>query len=404
MKWIGFLSGIGTCFALLAGSVVAQGPVYGPCSSPPGIVQPGCPIPQAPGTTMPGATVPPTTAPGTTAPAPGMAAPGAEQAPATDAFAQAPEAGTQAEASFNPAMFGDLIGITPSRLVLLPKGATQGALPRGTPFRVVHGNIIAAAAPLPFRTSFKIAEGENPRPQDRVYVAYTFYNNVTKGLVGVDVPSSDLHRETLGFEKTLFDGNASIGLRIPMLELTGNGDVEDTHISDLSIILKYALINDRATGNVLSTGLVITTPTGEGLQIAGESTLNSTIFEPFVGYVFSGDSGLFVQGFSSVSVPTDMRDVTLLFNSVAFGYWMYRRNDSDSLLTGVVPVAEFHVDTPLNHRGTDHTPIGFPDAVNFTGGVHLYFHRAEVGAAVGVPFTGPKPYDLEAQVNLTYRW
>jgi hypothetical protein len=359
-----------------------------------------------PGTTMPGTTAPGTTPPGTTPGVPpGMtAAPGADQgatAPETDAFARAPEAGTEAEASANPAMFGDLIGITPTHMVLVGRGSTLP--PRGTPFRIVSGNTIQVVAPLPYRTSFKIAEGESPRPQDRVFVAYSFYNNVDKNLTGV--PSSDLHRETLGFEKTFLDGNASFGLRLPILQLTGSsGAIEDSHVDDLSLIFKYAIVNDRHTGNVFSTGMVLTTPTGQGLQIVGESTLNSTLFEPFVGFIYNLDGGFYTQGFSSISVPSDARDVTLLFNSVAFGYWLYRCNDHNSLLTGVVPVAEFHVNTPLNHRGTDHIPIGFPDAVDFTGGLHFFFHRAELGTAIGLPMMGPKPYDVEAQVNLTYRW
>jgi len=94
------------------------------------------------------------------------------------------------------------------------------------------------------------------------------------------------------------------------------------------------------------------------------------------------------------------RDVTLLFNDVGVGYWLYRNNRPDSLISGIAPVTELHVNTPLNHRGLDHFPIGFQDSVNFTGGAYVYLHKAVFGVAVGRPLTGPKPYDYE--VNATF--
>src|SRR5260370_20266835 len=235
----------------------------------------------------------------------------------------------------------------------------------------------------------KISENESPRPVDRVFFEYNYYNNVDKLDFG---PSrADLHREMIGFEKTFFDGNASFGMRLPFVELTGSPGFEESHVDDLTMIFKFAFINNRETGNVLSGGLVLTAPTGETVKVNGESTIHSTVFQPWGGFIYSFNRDAFVQGFSSIAVPTDARDVTIWFNSLGVGYHLYRGADPCATLKGVVPVAEFHLNTPLNHRGWDSQPLGFPDALDFTGGCYFVFKRATPGPAFGHPLTRPQP-------------
>src|SRR5262249_42314691 len=74
--------------------------------------------------------------------------------PEQNQFAGATEAGTQPGAMFNPNMFGDLIGISGSRIVRLGTGATTVA--RGLP---ISGRY----------NGFKITDNESPRPVDRVF-------------------------------------------------------------------------------------------------------------------------------------------------------------------------------------------------------------------------------------------
>jgi hypothetical protein len=315
----------------------------------------------------------------------------------SDAFAQPGAGGTQAAAMFEPGLFGDLIGVSGRRVIVLPAGVSP---PPHTQFQAISGNKIAVIAPLPFRSVFKITENESPRPTDRVFFNYNFFSNVDRVLQGVPGTYADLHRETIGFEKTFLDGNASFGMRLPYLQLVGGSEIQDTHLDDLSMIFKYAFINDRQTGNVLSAGLVLTAPTGQGLIIDGESTIHSTVFQPFVGVIYHLNRDLFLQGFTSLAAPTDARDVTILFNSIAGGYNLYRADDPGDLLQSIVPVAEFHLNTPLNHRGLGSGPINFDDSLDITGGVYFNFRRATLGVAVCTPVTGPKPYDIEATVNL----
>jgi hypothetical protein len=314
-------------------------------------------------------------------------------------------------------MFGDLIGIRGRRVIIIPPGVSNGVVPS------LHGNTIKVVAPLPLEASYKITEDESPRPQNRAYVAYSFYDNVDRfferngtndlltrlpTITGAPAQPvfpghSDLHRETVGFEQTFLNGDASFGLRLPFLQLVGDRQVEDTQVGDLSLILKYALINNRQTGNVFSTGVVFTLPTGPGLVIPGESSLHSTIIQPWVGFIYNfGD--LYVQEFSSAAVPTDMRDVAVVFNSIGAGYWLYRDRGPCARIQGLVPVLELHLNTPLNHRGLEAGVINFPDALDLTGGCHILLRRTKVGFAVCTPLTGPKPYDIEAAANLEFRW
>jgi hypothetical protein len=414
MKRIGSLLGVASLFVALVGVARAQVSYHDTYLRGHAPSQPCCPPPYCPPSpyggypTYPTPTTPPPTTPPTTPPTVPPTAPAPELTPDTamqEAFAAAPEAGTEAGASFNPSMFGDLIGVVGRQVVSVPNGVT---LPPG--FKRISGNLAILAAPLPVRSAFKISEQESPRPQNRVYATYHYYDNTDQALRGPGVPASNLHREILGFEYVLGNQrNASIGMRLPFFQLRGNDAIQDSQLGDLNVLLKYAFINDRQTGNVLSTGMVITTPTGPGLQIAGQSTINPLVLQPWLGFIYNPSPNWYLQGFSSLAVPFDARDVTLFFNSLALGYWLYRDDSppgvSQGMVTGIVPVAEFHLNTPLTHRGLNSSnPIVFSDSLNFTGGCYIFLRGLRLGAAVGLPLTGPQPYDFEASGFCGYYW
>ena len=258
----------------------------------------------------------------------------------------------------------------------------------------------SAVIPLLAHGAFKVAENESPCPVDRVYINYNYFSGVGEydGFSNVD-----LHRETLGFEKTFLDRNASIGLRLPFIESSGSDSV-GSGFGDLDIILKYALINDSATGNVLSGGLVITAPTGKSdFFIIDNEQIHDTLIQPWVGYIYNLDDW-YLHGFTSLAVATDSRDVTLLFNDVGLGYWVYR-TQQDQLITAVAPTFEAHVTTPLDHRHSATDLIVIPDYVALTVGCHIDLHRrSTLTVGVCLPVTGPLPYDAEGIVQLNFRF
>jgi hypothetical protein len=228
---------------------------------------------------------------------------------------------------------------------------------------------------------------------------------ITGGLNGVnfDVTNGRLgeYREILGFEKTFLDGDASFGIRMPLVQLQGDGSVAMSDVADLTFITKYAFINNRQTGTVLSGGLAVTTPNGPDITFAGNQTFHSVLLQPYMGGIYRLDR-LFLQGFSSIVVPTGAQESVLWFNSYGAGLTVFQ--SSESILTSVTPVLEGHLTTPFNN----HDPNGLiysPYVFDLTGGVHFGVGRRSyltVGACM--PLTGPKPFDTEifGQVNFRF--
>jgi hypothetical protein len=427
---------------------------------------------------------PPATAQQKAAEPKGPTAPQTPSTPPSDQLGQAPTTGGEAVGGFNPHMMGDFPGIfglrqvtitglqttttintitqttqtvqnipsTVTTVVLVP---TQIIGPNGEPITIqvpvrvtvpVTNTVttistttsqvpVTTQRPVPVTTlvrvpeaghgAFKIAENESPAPEDRVFVTYNFYSDVTGPMGGLNVPrvdtvtttingnpttittlnpgvaaaQTDVHREVFGFEKTLFGGNASIGLRAPVLEEIGA--FGDDLFGDLTIIGKYALWNDLHSGDVFSAGLALTVPTGPGIEtFAG--TVHSFLLQPYIGYRWTMDDW-YVQGFSSVAVPTDSRDVTILFNDVGLGYRLYR-GAPDQLISLIAPTIEAHVTTPLNNRAID-SPIRIPDLVVLTEGVHFGFrNNSTLTLGVATPVTGPRIFDIEALVQFNWRF
>ncbi len=287
-------------------------------------------------------------------------------------------------ALYPPGMFGDLLAVEPVR-------------------PLASGGPLAATGPAAFRSSFKIAENESPRPLDRIFVTGNYYSDVDRSILASSGGSANVYREMLGFEKTFLGGDASVGVRLPYFQLTGGPGLAETRIGDVSLLFKYAFVNDRSTGNLASAGVVLTAPTGPSLPLAGQSSVNPTFVQPWIGGIWNWKD-LYVQNFLSVAVPTDARDVSYFFKSVAVGYWLYRTQEANRLLTAIVPDAELHLNTPLNHRGSDSSPIGYPDTLDFTGGCYFFLRRAVLGVGVGAPLTGPKPYEYQVSTNLNFRY
>src|SRR5262249_48912673 len=182
------------------------------------------------------------------------------EAPVTDVFAQAPQTGTTPSAGFQPFMIGDL-GFS-----ALAAAGTSTVTPR-PPVSVPGkaGGLVGAIAQTG-QGAFKITENESPRPVDRVFATYNFFNRVGSGL-GSDIPTFDVHRETLGFEKTFLDGDASVGMRVSATQTAGDGSFTASDFNNVNVITKYALINDRASGDVWSAGLAVSVPVGPPIDL-----------------------------------------------------------------------------------------------------------------------------------------
>lgn len=394
---------LGLALTVGGGSAWAAEPtVYYPGGQPNCAPLPNCPRPE---------TIPVIPAPATKPsekPEPGK--PPADQPqdqaqPQTDAFNQTPESGTETAQSFNPQMIGDFIGYTACRKITSSSSSTSSS---GGSFSGSSSSSIICGV-VGSRNGFKIADNESPRPMCRIFGTYNYYNNLepdtgsgfTRSGTPLATGGGDLHRELFGFEYAFLDQNASIGIRAPVFQQTGGGSFGDSDFGDLSVILKYAFYNDPFTGNLLSAGLVVTTPTGPNINtIAGN--IHSTLLQPYVGYIINRGP-FYVHGFSSLVAPTENEDVTLMFNDIGLGYFL-RPYAPNQLISFIAPTFECHVTTPLDHRG-EFEAIIVPDIVALTGGVHFGVGAGgifTVGAAV--PVTGPQPYDYQVFTQLNFRF
>jgi hypothetical protein len=383
-------------------------------------------------------------APGT----PGTPSTDASQPPQTD-FGAPERLGTGAVAQFTPTMFGDLLASQIVGPLTVTINGMTTTLMRGLPippslfvpgavfnFDVVldDGTIIVAGRPIPrgarppsaplppepiqpgtqaFRSAgilaivargaFKIAENESPRPMDRAYVTYNYFYDVDQfHRFGA---RTDVHREVLGLEKTFMDGNASLGARLPFVQALGEPDVSQAGIGDVTIISKYAFINNLETGSVLSGGLAVTIPCGNGfLPEFYPENIHSFLLQPWVGGIWQSGR-FFTHGFSSVIIPTDSADITLWLNDIGFGYMVFQSDDPSRFVRYVAPIFETHILTPLNHRGSLRDPYGAPDIVDLTAGASIGVgQRSFLNIGGVIPVTGPRPFGFEALVQFNWRF
>ncbi len=247
------------------------------------------------------------------------------------------------------------------------------------------------------RGAEKIGENDSPWPADRVYFNWNYYHDVHSFW-------DNIHRQTIGIEQTFLDGRASLGARLPFFQVNFEPGavlpfppgIDNSAPGDLVLLGKYALLHRPDA--VLSTGLVLSVPTGPNPDlfddVTGES-VHATVVQPFVGYGKVWDN-TYVHGFTSINVPTDDRDVTILFNSIGVGHWI---DLGDGFVTALAPTFEVHVNNPLSYRDD------FVDSVVLISGVNFVLDdRATLGLAIGPNVSEPKLFDFETQVTFNWRW
>jgi hypothetical protein len=268
-------------------------------------------------------------------------------------------------------------------------------------------------------SDMKVAEGESPQPLDRVFYRFNWYNNVAPAQwtsPTATIHDVDLYRNVFGFEKTLFDGNYSLGLRIPFNtieaeakpDVVGEQGIQSTQFGNVTGIFKAVLWEDRHTGDLISAGVTLTLPTASSLLINPSQSIVLYV-QPYGAFIYnSGD--LFFQGFLSITAPILHTESIVLFTDLGVGYWWYR-NPEGRFLTAFVPTFAIHIANPLRQPDSAVLDVGIFDTlrlnnvVDLTVGTTLEFgRRTTLGLGLVVPVTGPKPFDLELLAQLNYRF
>lgn len=310
-----------------------------------------------------------------------------------------------------PVMIGDQSPASLLTGMALRRSALPGQPPTPpSPF----ARMPRSTALVPWSRGFKIAENQSPMPQDRVFYSFNYFNNMNGDVnrrLGSPITDMQVYRQLLGIEKTFWRGNASVGLRLPIDTLwTNSADPSlrhnSTSVGDLTLFTKFLLYDNPTVGSLLSGGLAVTAPTGPA-SFAGSSAafgFRNAQIQPFLGYLLRrGD--FYLQGFSAIDIPTDSRDVTMWYNDLALGYFVYQSADPSAFLSAVVPTFELHLNDPLNHRGAlrPNDPAGTPDVLDLTFG-SSFIIRQRLVATLGCsfPVTGPRPFEVEAVALLNF--
>jgi hypothetical protein len=395
------------------GSPLPMGQSNLPVAPPTGLPAQGMAVP---GGGQPPGAMGPSAGAGAASPYSG-AEPGTGAAAGGEAFQSALSAATGGITSVNGGLFPNVIG-DQSPLRAIRNAQSRIPLPPPVPPPPNHApnvpNPLKGAILAPSVRGFKISDNQSPRPQDRVFFSFDYFNNLNKTLdrhFQSPVINLRAYRYVWGFEKTFNEGMGSVGVRLPLDTLTADSGIKNpystpttTALGDLSLYAKYILAQNLETGSLLSVGLQVTPPTGPKTFANSQyiQSIHALDIQPFVGYILAFDR-LYLQGFSSLSVPGNSSDVTLIYNDLVLGYYVYRDRDPSQFLTGIIPSFETHINTPITHRDPyNRNDIGgTPDVVNLTAGLNFEFHRRTfLTFGLVSPVTGPKPFDLEALVLL----
>jgi hypothetical protein len=301
--------------------------------------------------------------------------------------------------------------------------------------------------------SAKIAENDTPIPVDRIFFNYNHFHNLFEvrelelfsGTPPI-IRQEPLDRFTVGFEKTFFDGLASVELRMPFngtydTQLENSG-IDGGNVGNLAVVLKGLMYDDGMTA--VGAGVALSTPTGSDTDVRfGGATLrfnNEALHVlPYIGFIHApGDpswgwnDGLFLTGFAQLDLAASgntidgipefgdpfvlgtLTEQNLLYLDLGAGYWFFR-DPYAPRWTGVALVGEFHYTTAIQDADLVGNPltvaIGNPanrfDIVNGTLGLQFLMFEASSLRVAGVFPLGDEDhrfFDAEFQVQFNRRF
>jgi hypothetical protein len=282
----------------------------------------------------------------------------------------------------------------------------------------------------------KFADNNSPIPQDRLFFNYHLFANPVTDING---QFQDVNRFTFGLEKTFWDGTTSIEFRVPFEAGLDNvqsaqqpGSTLAAEFGNLALATKLLLY--QRGGCSVAGGLGMIFPTAADsvvLDQSGEEIsrfANESIFlQPFLGAFIRPTRDLWTQVVTQVNFDVSGSTVSyfgesdvvyeqaLLFIDWSTGYWLYRTNHHDAILTGIAPMIELHYATTMEDLDLPEFSDGSSDifvedfrrdALNITGGVLF-----GLGQLTSLRVAGVAPlrdetlmYDAEFGVQLIRRY
>jgi len=294
----------------------------------------------------------------------------------------------------------------------------------------------------------KLAENGSPIPRDRVFFNYSFFDSASLTAGGVQV-----HRYTPGFEKTFNNGYGSIEVRTPFAStlssdiLTdGSSNGGDAEFGNITSYFKYLIYLDETWAH--SVGLGLSVPTGNDVQLV--TPTGSTLLQirndsfhllPFIGSLYTPTDELFVQAMIQYDIdangnrvevanldggglPTNefssmgrANDATFVYWSLSTGYWVYRDETGEGLITGFAPMMELHYNQSLQSddvlTGSDNignlyqigAGVGSLQVLNLTlGATAILGNSSTLSAAYVTPIGNRDDQQFDGELRLFLNW
>lgn len=282
-----------------------------------------------------------------------------------------------------------------------------------------------------------IARNNSALTRDRFYVAYEHTTGaMSASSQAASITNASLDRTILGLEKTFFDDQASLEIRLPFaaqrdFRFNRFSIQSDGEFGNVALIGKLQLVKTRH--RVISTGIAVQLPTGG--DISGEFDGNAftiendaVVISPFLAFASASDcSNWFWQGFAQTDYYAKGNTFSGLGQSVEYdgqsllrlsgggGRWFFRKNNG--LLRGLAGIVELHFTSTLDEADSTtflNIPTasaqtlsnvdGYQNILNLTSGLHLELPgNANARVGVNVPLRGNERFHdatLMVQVNI----
>lgn len=225
---------------------------------------------------------------------------------------------------------------------------------------------------------FKLTENISPIPVDRFFFTFNHFSQPVRDVNG---DAQDVDRYLLGLEKTFFNNNMSIEVRVPMVRGLDNNQVRNdvaipndntlsAELGDVTLIGKA--IAHQTDRSVFSYGLGMTLPTADDTNVIGDPATfrleNQALhLLPFMSAYFRPNNDMWItfstqfdfdvvgsslitnDGLGNVnSIETDrFYEQSLLFLDMTAGWWFLEKRDSSSWLQRMAAILELHYTTTL---------------------------------------------------------
>ena len=276
---------------------------------------------------------------------------------------------------------------------------------------------------IPSIRDIKISEDQSPRPQDRVYFTFNYFQGVNDQVntrLQAPIGYTQVFRYIAGFEKTFLDGQGSIGIRVPLDSVTANtrlvarigqfwrhqhGRRGHEHLRQIRLArkprdrkpaLRRASQSRRRPARADSRAL-IRSPPRRTAPASSRSWATSTT---------PADSTSTVSpSWTSRRPATTPSCSTTISGSATSSAGPIPMPCLRRCISMIAPTFEVHVTDPLNHRNpySLRDPAGMTDIVNLTYGINIgIFERTLITFGVVTPVTSPKPFDFEAMAFVNY--